>query len=188
MWGNKFMKLLQTNLFRMIAALMLIGLIAIAIPNTVLAACTTYNARGPSSSITSADEECMSGQLGGSLGTAVYSCANYPLPEGGSFYDCYAHDFYCDTPCNGGGGGCFVPGTLVGNKSEGKKIEDVKVGDKVTSFKDDKIVNSSVSKIYKIQRNYYPNTKLSINLVLPIITAIESRVLPVITSNSSRVS
>ena len=61
--------------------------------------------------------------------------------------------------CGGGvcgtAGGCFVPGTLVGNKSEGKKIEDVKVGDMVTSFKDDKIVESKVSQIYKVTRDYY---------------------------------
>ena len=48
-----------------------------------------------------------------------------------------------------------MPGTLVGNSSGGKKIEDVKVGDMVTSFKDDKIVESKVSQIYKVTRDYY---------------------------------
>jgi hypothetical protein len=44
---------------------------------------------------------------------------------------------------------------VVGNSSGGKKIEDVQVGDRVKSFADDKIVNSSVSQIYKSQRDYY---------------------------------
>jgi len=55
----------------------------------------------------------------------------------------------------GGGGGCFLPGTVVSSSGGGKKIEDVKVGDKVDSFADNLITKSKVSKIYKVTRDYY---------------------------------
>jgi len=77
-------------------------------------------------------------------------------------------DKCCISP-NDGGSACFVPGTIVatptdkqsGGQTGGqatKKIEDIKVGDEVTSFASegkDKIVNASVSKIFKSQRDYY---------------------------------
>lgn len=51
--------------------------------------------------------------------------------------------------------GCFLPGTFVKGESGIKKIEDIKVGDKVTSFKGGKIVESTVSNIYKRIRDFY---------------------------------
>ena len=36
-----------------------------------------------------------------------------------------------------------------------RKIEDIKVGDKVASFIGDEIVESEVSNIYKVTRSYY---------------------------------
>ena len=50
---------------------------------------------------------------------------------------------------------CFVPGTIVSSPGGDKKIEDIKVGDEVSSFANDKILNSSVSQIYKAQRDFY---------------------------------
>ena len=80
-------------------------------------------------------------------------------------------DKCCISPNDGGsdGSACFVPGTIVatptdkqsGGQTGGqatKKIEDIKVGDEVTSFASegkDKIVNASVSTIYKTHRDYY---------------------------------
>ena len=41
--------------------------------------------------------------------------------------------------------GCFLPGTLVKSSTGSKKIENIKVGDKVASFEDGKITQSKVS-------------------------------------------
>ena len=46
--------------------------------------------------------------------------------------------------------GCFLPGTIVNGSGGGKKIEDVRVGDRVDSFADNALTESAVSQIYKI--------------------------------------
>ena len=51
--------------------------------------------------------------------------------------------------------GCFVPGTQVGNSSGGKKIEDVQIRDRVSSFADDKVTKSVVPKVCKVTRDFY---------------------------------
>ena len=52
--------------------------------------------------------------------------------------------------------GCFLPGTVVMSSSGGgKKIEDVRVGDRVDSFADNALRQSVVSKIYEVKRDYY---------------------------------
>jgi hypothetical protein len=54
-----------------------------------------------------------------------------------------------------GDGGCFLSGTLVKSRNGFSKIEDIKVGDEVTSFEDGKITQSKVSRIYERQRDFY---------------------------------
>ena len=51
--------------------------------------------------------------------------------------------------------GCFLPGTIVNGSGGGKKIEDVRVGDRVDSFADNALTESAVSQIYKVTREYY---------------------------------
>jgi len=51
--------------------------------------------------------------------------------------------------------GCFLPGTIVNGSGGGKKIEDVRVGDRVDSFADNALTESAVSQIYKVTRDYY---------------------------------
>lgn len=65
-------------------------------------------------------------------------------------------------PPTGGGPAptaCFLPGTEVRMSSGGvKKIEDIKVGDKVKSFSDkggDEVVESTVSQIFERTRDFY---------------------------------
>ena len=96
-----------------------------------------------------------------------------PAECGESLLNCTGAGEQCSAKCcmvpGSDGSACFVPGTIVatptdkqsGGQSGGqatKKIEDIKVGDEVTSFASegkDKIVNASVSKIYKTHRDYY---------------------------------
>jgi hypothetical protein len=91
---------------------------------------------------------------GHAVGAAFYNCG-YNSYAGCS--GCAYHTYVCDSACGveTPPGACFVPGTIVGNSSGGKKIEDVKVGDKVESFADDKVTESVVSKIYKVTRDFY---------------------------------
>jgi hypothetical protein len=101
---------------------------------------------------------CISYSDGTAWGIAIYGCGYYPdLIPAGDHYGCYWHSYTCTTSCAAAviPGACFVPGTIVGNSSGGKKIEDVKVGDKVESFADDKVTESVVSKIYKVTRDFY---------------------------------
>jgi hypothetical protein len=74
-------------------------------------------------------------------------------------YNAIDKDCYCSggkVDCNNPPTpGCFLPGTIVNSSGGGKKIEDVKVGDKVDSFRDNVITKSVVSKIYKVTRDYY---------------------------------
>ncbi len=51
--------------------------------------------------------------------------------------------------------GCFLPGTLVQSGTGAKKIEDIKVGDRVASFAGDKVTESKVSQIFKRERDHY---------------------------------
>jgi len=51
--------------------------------------------------------------------------------------------------------GCFLPGTIVNGSGGGKKIEEVRVGDRVDSFADNALTESAVSQIYKVTREYY---------------------------------
>lgn len=49
----------------------------------------------------------------------------------------------------------FLPGTLVKTPDGSKKIEDIKAGDEVLSFKDETIDYSKVIKIFKYPKPYY---------------------------------
>ena len=49
----------------------------------------------------------------------------------------------------------FMAGTMVSTPLGGKKIEDLKVGDRVISFTGNTIVESIVSKTHKVRRDYY---------------------------------
>ena len=49
----------------------------------------------------------------------------------------------------------FMAGTIVSTPLGGKKIEDLKVGDRVISFTGNTIVESIVSKTHKVRRDYY---------------------------------
>ncbi len=65
---------------------------------------------------------------------------------------------YVIISCGGGGGsGCFVPGTTIRSSTGGKKIENIKVGDNVTSFDDktNQIKESSVINLHKVNRDFY---------------------------------
>jgi len=50
---------------------------------------------------------------------------------------------------------CFLPGTLIKSATGAKKIEDIRVGDKITSFENDKITESKVAQIFERKRDYY---------------------------------
>lgn len=91
-----------------------------------------------------------------SSGTEYYACSTDYIGSGGALL-CYWHPWKCTDSCGAVGvpGACFVPGTMVSNASGGKRIEEIQVGDSVTSFEEDRLVNSSVSQIYKTQRDYY---------------------------------
>ncbi len=58
-------------------------------------------------------------------------------------------------PTPTGGDSCFLPGTLVQSGTGAKKIEDIKVGDRVASFEGDKVTESAVSQIFKRERDHY---------------------------------
>ena len=149
-------------------ALLIVGFVwlagILAYPGVAKAACWTI---ASSTSPVSCDgrsgctDSCTTYSSTDSEGTAWYSCGEYCWHETNGICDswgqgCYMHVYGCDTSCGASTPpSCFVPGTLVGNSSGGKKIEDVKVGDTVMSFKDDKIVESAVSKIYKVTRDFY---------------------------------
>src|SRR3990167_4599284 len=49
----------------------------------------------------------------------------------------------------------FLPGTLVQSRVGPKKIEEIRVGDEVLSFKDEKIAYSKVIRIFKYPKPYY---------------------------------
>ena len=49
----------------------------------------------------------------------------------------------------------FLPGTLVKTPDGSKKIEDIKAGDEVLSFKDETVTYSKVIKIFKYPKPYY---------------------------------
>lgn len=53
------------------------------------------------------------------------------------------------------GASSFMAGTIVSTPLGGKKIEDLKVGDRVISFADDALLESVVSKTHKVRRDYY---------------------------------
>ena len=55
----------------------------------------------------------------------------------------------------GTGPSSFMAGTIVSTPEGGKKIEDLKVGDRVISFTENTIVESIVSKTHKVRRDYY---------------------------------
>ena len=62
---------------------------------------------------------------------------------------CCEADNTCPAPSS------FLPGTLVKTPDGSKKIEDIKAGDEVLSFKDEKIAYSKVIKIFKYPKPYY---------------------------------
>ena len=78
-------------------------------------------------------------QCGGNLGTDK-CCAD--APEGGGHF-CVI----CDSS--------FLPGTLVKTSTGDKKIENIKVGDEVLSFKDKKIAYSKVVRVFKYPKPYH---------------------------------
>jgi len=54
-----------------------------------------------------------------------------------------------------GGGGCFLPGTLVATQQGEIPIEKVEVGQSVLSFDGNQTAQSEVSEIYQVERDYY---------------------------------
>ena len=54
-----------------------------------------------------------------------------------------------------GGGGCFLPGTLVQTPGGSIPIEQLLPGQAVLSFDGNSVVQSTVSEIYTVQRDYY---------------------------------
>ncbi len=54
-----------------------------------------------------------------------------------------------------GGGGCFLPGTLVKTPDGEIPIEKISVGNQVISTAADQLVVSKVSEIYQVERDYY---------------------------------
>lgn len=88
---------------------------------------------------------------------ASFSCKDeniqtYNLSLSGDNHTYFANDYLVHNK-----GGCFVPGTLVKTSGGSEKIEDVKVGDKVTSF-DDKtgeVKDSIVTDLHQVYRDYY---------------------------------
>ncbi|EKE14190.1 MAG: YD repeat protein, partial [uncultured bacterium] len=88
-----------------------------------------------------------------SCGAAGLCCSEYIDSFGYPAADCY--------DCSSS----FLPGTLVKTSSEtllrqdyeraSKKIEDIRVGDEVLSFKDETVTYSKVIKIFKYPKPYY---------------------------------
>lgn len=129
----------------------LCAVIMLLTPVSVMAECTTTSPQWWCDPVPADSCVTVGGQA---IGVAFYNCGYSPIA---GCNGCAFHTYTCDSACGSPGvpGACFVPGTIVGNKSGGVKIEDVRVGDSVTSFANDKIVNSSVSEIYKTQRDHY---------------------------------
>ena len=82
-------------------------------------------------------------------------CLNYDKETETCLYmDCHVggcceSDNTCPAPSS------FLPGTLVNILSGERKIEDIRVGDEVLSFKDEKIAYSKVIRIFKYSKPYY---------------------------------
>lgn len=74
---------------------------------------------------------------------------------GEAMYNCQAGGDCCTLTNNCPPDECFLPGTMVKSGSGEKTIEDIKVGDRVTSFVDNKITESKVSKIFERKRDFY---------------------------------
>lgn len=110
----------------MVLVMILMGIVYLGNPTSAIATCTrTSSVIGPTDFYSSPNDNSCVNINGLAYGIAVYSCANYDVP-GFTGWGCYYHSYECDTTCGGPGtDGCFVPDTLVGNKSEGKKIEEV---------------------------------------------------------------
>lgn len=73
---------------------------------------------------------------------------------------CLAGQYICNRVCCDIGTGApaassFMAGTIVSTPDGGRKIEDLEVGDRVVSFGNDEIMESVVSKTYKVRRDYY---------------------------------
>ena len=119
------------------------------------------NASSVSACVTWCDPKCNILAADGSCSDYyTTACCDYYDPFGTTcgvgYYACNRSiDYFCCQLGTGPGPTCFVPGTIVSSPGGGKKIEDIKVGDEVSSFANDKIVNSSVSQIYKAQRDFY---------------------------------
>jgi len=54
-----------------------------------------------------------------------------------------------------GGGGCFLPGTLVSTLHGDKPIEQIAVGEEVLSFEGSQVSHSAVSQVYRVERDFY---------------------------------
>ena len=66
----------------------------------------------------------------------------------------YGQSSDCDCSCNSSASS-FLPGTLVKTTTGERKIEDIRVGDEVLSFKDEKIAYSKVVRIFKYPKPYH---------------------------------
>jgi len=82
------------------------------------------------------------------------SCGNLNISCEAGYYGCQDASGNASC-CQNGGPSCFLAGTEIKTEQGNKKIEDIKIGDSVTSFEGDKIVESKVSQIYERQRDYY---------------------------------
>ncbi len=65
----------------------------------------------------------------------------------------------------GGGGGCFLPGTMIDTPRGQVPIEAIITGTVVDSFADDALATSRVKKIYQVTRDYYYVIKTDANEV-----------------------
>jgi len=96
------------------------------------------------------------GCIEGSDGVS-YDCsclANDPITGACDYWDCHIGDCCtynntCPAPSS------FLPGTLVKSSTGEKKIEDIKIGDKITSFENGKVTESRVNQIYERKRDFY---------------------------------
>lgn len=69
------------------------------------------------------------------------------------YMDC--HTGFCCEDDNTCPVSSFPPGTLIKTPVGSVKIEELKVGDIVTSFKEDNILDSKIRKIFKYERDFY---------------------------------
>src|SRR3989344_9002388 len=142
---KKFLQSLATVIF--LATLLFTAMILL--PSVVRACCNDSQCAGNQSCVNVPSPVC-----GGAAGTGV--CVN-DLETCNSSAQCPSGEECINSLCYaiGTGPSSFMAGTIVSTPEGGKKIEDLKVGDRVISFTENTIVESIVSKTHKVRRDYY---------------------------------